>query len=183
MLNITTRMPDHFEVYADALGAVGSFDQYASHMTPGAAQISAGIGDRDGDFSWRLSAINRILDTTAQPLAYVTLTRPSAMSTAGTPVTGAFNDLNRTAQPIVAIGAGGIEAQTQDTDTLKLAYDLGAGWQATYTASVFHQTDDATAQNYSMRKTRIGRAGLFRKRQYRRLQLQHRRQQLFQQCL
>ena len=46
------------------------------------------------------------------------------------------------------IGTAGIEAQTQDTDTLKLAYDFDNGWQATYTASVFHQTDDAGAQTW-----------------------------------
>ncbi len=31
---------------------------------------------------------------------------------------------------------------------LKLAYDFGGGWEATYTASIFHQIDDATAQTY-----------------------------------
>jgi iron complex outermembrane receptor protein len=146
VLNITTKMPDHLEIYADALGAVENFDQYATRQTNGTWQLATGIGDRDGAFSWRLSANH--LDTVAQPLAYVTLTRPNATSLAGTPVTGAFNDLNRTGAPIVEIGAGGIEAQVQDTDTLKLAYDFANGWQATYTASLFHQTDNATAQTY-----------------------------------
>ena len=146
VLNITTRMPDQLEIYADALGAVENFDQYATHETNGTWQVSAGIGDRDGAFSWRLSANH--LDTLAQPLSYVTLTRPAATSTAGTVLTGAFNDLNRTGVPIIEIGANGIEAQVQDTDTAKLAYDFGGGWQATYTASIFHQIDDATAQTY-----------------------------------
>ncbi len=54
--------------------------------------LPAGIGDRDGAFSWRLSANH--LDTLAQPLSYVTLTQPAATSKAGTVLTGAFNDLN-----------------------------------------------------------------------------------------
>ena len=118
VLNITTRMPDHFTLYADALGAVQPFNQYGTDHTYGTWQLSGGIGDREGAFSWRLSATH--LDTIAQPLAYVTLTRPAATSTAGTPVTGAFNDFNRTGAPIAVIGAGGIESQIQDTDTLKL---------------------------------------------------------------
>jgi iron complex outermembrane receptor protein len=146
VLNITTKMPDHFTLYADALGAVQPFSQYGTDHTYGTSQLSGGVGDREGAFSWRLSATH--LDSVGQPLAYVTLSRPTATSTAGTPVTGAFDDFNRTGAPIAVIGAAGIESQTQDTDTLKLAYDFANGWQATYTASVFHQTDDAGAETY-----------------------------------
>jgi iron complex outermembrane receptor protein len=146
VLNITTRMPDQLEIYGEALGAVESFDQYSTHQTNGTWQLAAGIGDREGAFSWRLSANH--LDTVAQPLAYVTLVRPAATSSVGPVITGAFNDVNRTGAPIVEIGAGGIEAQVQDTDTVKLGYDFGGGWKATYTASIFHQTDNATAQTY-----------------------------------
>src|SRR5581483_3303631 len=45
VLNITTRMPDHFTLYADALGAVQSFNQYDSNHTYGTWQLSAGMGD------------------------------------------------------------------------------------------------------------------------------------------
>jgi iron complex outermembrane receptor protein len=146
VLNITTKMPDHFVVYADTLGAVQPFEQYGTDHTYGTWQVSGGVGDRDGAFSWRLSATH--LDSVAQPLAYVTLTQPSAPSSLGAPVTGAFRDFNRTLAPIAVIGAGDIESQVQDTDTLKLGYDFANGWAATYTASVFHQTDDAGAQTW-----------------------------------
>src|SRR5581483_1220539 len=33
VLNITTRMPDHLEIYADALGAAEPFQQYATDRT------------------------------------------------------------------------------------------------------------------------------------------------------
>ncbi len=139
-------MPDRLEINGDALGAVQPFSQYSTEHTYGIWQLAAGIGDRDGAFSWRLSANH--LESTGQPLAYVTLTRPVGNSTMGTPAAGAFDDLNRTATPIVVIGAGGIEHQVQDTDTLKLAYDLPWQMQLTYTVSVFHQADDATAETY-----------------------------------
>ena len=144
-LNIVTRMPDSFEVYADATGAVEGFQQYGTDMTVGTWAAAAGIGDRIGNFSWRLSANH--LDAQAQPLGYATLTRPATPSGAGTVLTGAFDDLNRTGAPIAAIGATSIEHQVQDTDTLKLAYDF-AGPVLSYTASLFHQNDDAGAQSW-----------------------------------
>jgi iron complex outermembrane receptor protein len=145
-INITTRMPDHFELYGDALGTVQHFNQYSTGQTNGTWQLGAGIGDRYGAFSWRLSANH--LDSYSQPLAYVTLARPINPSTAGTLLLGASADLNRTGAPIAVIGAGGLEHQVQDTDTLKLAYDLSNGWQLAYTASLFHQDNDAGVQSY-----------------------------------
>lgn len=146
VLNIITRMPDQFEIHADALGAVQDFSQYGTHRSFGTGQLSAGMGDRDGAFSWRLSANH--LDSTGQPLADITLTQPATPSGAGTPVSGAFNGINRTAMPIAIIGAGGIEHQIEDTGTLKLAYDFANRAQLSYTVSLFHQSDDAAAQTY-----------------------------------
>ncbi len=84
VLNITTRMPDHLEIYADVLGAVQDFSQYATNRTFYTGQIAGGIGDVYGNFSWRFSANH--LDSTGQPLSYATLTRPATTSAAGTPV-------------------------------------------------------------------------------------------------
>jgi iron complex outermembrane receptor protein len=146
VLNITTRMPQQFTLYASALGAVQSFQLYGTKDTYGTWQLSGGIGDKLGNFSWRLSANH--LDSIGQPLGLVTLTRPASTSNSGTVVTGGVNDFLRTGAPSVDIGASGIEKQVQDTDTVKLAYDFDNGWEATYTASVFHQSDDAGAQTW-----------------------------------
>jgi len=146
VLNITTRMPDHLEIYGDVLGAVQDFSLYADDRSFYTGQIAGGIGDQWGNFSWRFSANH--LDSTGQPLSYATLTRPAMASAAGTPATGAFPDLNRLGQPIVVIGAGGIEHQVQDTDTLKVAYNFANGMEATYTSSLFHQNDIAGAETY-----------------------------------
>jgi iron complex outermembrane receptor protein len=145
-INITTRMPDHFELYGDALGAVQDFHLYGTSSTPGTWQLSAGVGDRYGAFSWRLSENH--LDSTSQPLGLATLTRPANSSTAGTVLTGGVNDLNRTAVAIVDIGGTGIEHQVQDTTTLKLAYDFTNGWKLSYLASLFHQDDDANVDSW-----------------------------------
>jgi len=146
VIEITTRMPDKFEVNAQADGALQSFSQYATKDTYSTYQMSAGIGDRVSDFAFRLSANH--LDTYGQPLSYVTLTRPTSASNAGTPVSGAFTDLNRTGVPIAVLGAGGLEHQIQDNVTLKLAYDFNDKLTANYTLGLFNQTDNATVQSY-----------------------------------
>jgi iron complex outermembrane receptor protein len=146
VINITTKMPDHFTLYADALGTTGDFDLYNTHSQSGGWQLSGGIGDRNGNFSWRVSANH--LDSFAQPLSLVTLSQPAAASAAGTVVTGGIPGLARTGAAIDIVGAGDIEHQLEDTDTLKLAYDFANGWEATYTASLFHQFDDSVAQTY-----------------------------------
>jgi len=146
VINITTRMPERFELYADATGTVGTFGKYATDETVGAWQLAAGVGDRAGAFSWRLS-VNH-LDSTGQPLGYATVTRPAAAGAAGTPVTGAFSDVNRTGAAILVLGDTGIEHQVEDTGTLKLAYDFANGWELSYLASLFHMDDDAGVASY-----------------------------------
>jgi iron complex outermembrane receptor protein len=144
-LNIITRMPDRFELYADATGAVQDFQQYGTDITVGTWQLAAGIGDRIGGFSWRLSANH--LDSHAQPLGYATLTRPASSGGAGMVLTGAFADRNRNGAAIVVIGATGLEHQVQDTDTLKLAYDFG-GATLSYTVSLFRQNDNSGVESW-----------------------------------
>lgn len=145
-INITTRMPDRFELYGDVVGTLEPFDKYSTSSDTGSWQVSGGVGDRMGAFSWRLSANH--LDSFAQPLGFATLTQPSSPSATGTPVFGSSSDLNRTGAPIAVIGATSIEHQVEDTDTLKLAYDLPNQWQISYLASLFHQNDDAGAKTY-----------------------------------
>lgn len=145
-VNITTRMPDKFELYADITGALQSFSKYSTDDSYGTWQLAGGVGDRYGAFSWRLSANH--LDSHGQPLGYATLTRPASTSTAGTPLTGAFKDFNRAGAPIVVIGDTGLEHQIQDTVTGKLAYDFENGMQLSYLASLFRQDNDSGVRTY-----------------------------------
>ena len=147
-INITTRMPDHFELYGDAVGTLEPFDKYSTASTTGSWQVSGGVGDRASAFSWRLSASH--LDSFAQPLGFATLTQPATPSTAGTPVFGAISDLNRTAQPIAVIGATSIEHQVEDTETLKLAYDLPNQWHDSHLRQpVSPENDDAEGKAFA----------------------------------
>lgn len=144
---ITTRMPDRFETYAKASTAFQDFSQYGTRGVYDSYQMSAGIGDRAGDLSWRLSLDH--LDTSSQPLAFVTLAKSAAAPSPTTiDASSAIFAVNRTGAPIVVIGAGGFEHQIEDTAALRLEDDITSAWRVDYTASLFHMDDDATARSY-----------------------------------
>jgi len=146
VVEITTRMPDHLEAGVDVTGAWQNFNQYATHRDLGSGQVSGYVGDRFGRLSVWVSASH--LDTTGQPLSFVTATQPSGTSASGTPVTGAIADLNRAGAPIQVLGAGSIEHQLQDNGKIKLALDLGHDITASYQVGLFSNRVDATAQSY-----------------------------------
>ncbi|MGA0601860.1 TonB-dependent receptor [Caulobacter sp. KR2-114] len=146
VVEITTRMPDHLAAGLDVTGAWQAFNQYATHRDLGSGQVSGYVGDRFGRLSVWVSANH--LDTTGQPLSFVTVTQPSGTSASGTPVTGAIADLNRTGAAIQVLGAGSIEHQLQDNGKIKLALDLGHDITASYQVGLFSNRVDATAQSY-----------------------------------
>jgi iron complex outermembrane receptor protein len=146
VVNITTRMPDKLEASATVAGNLQTFHQYGTRGNYPVGQLAATVGDRTGPFSWFLSANHT--DSRAQPLSYVTVVQPSATSSAGTPVTGAFDKLNRSGQPIFVIGAGAFEHQRQDNLKAKLALDLPGDMKLTWQTGLFLNDTDAHARTY-----------------------------------
>ncbi|MDB5424596.1 MAG: TonB-dependent receptor, partial [Phenylobacterium sp.] len=94
VVNMTTRRPQSFEAQAKVSLGAQHFRQYATQDDYPVYEASASLGDRRGALSWRLSGNH--LETRGQPLSYVTAVRPTTASAAGMPVTGAFDDRNRT---------------------------------------------------------------------------------------
>jgi iron complex outermembrane recepter protein len=146
VVNIRTRMPDKLEASATIAGNLQHFRQYGTRGDYPVGQLAGTIGDRMGPFSWFLSANH--VDSRAQPLAYVTIAQPSAASTNGTPVTGAFNDLNRLGQPIFVVGAGALEHQRQDNLKAKFALDLPHELKFTWQTGLFLNDTEAHADTY-----------------------------------
>jgi iron complex outermembrane receptor protein len=146
VVNIATRMPDHFEASATSAINLQTFDQYGTHGDFPAYQLAGTLGDRNGPFSWFLSANH--VDSQSQPLAYVTAGRPAAVSTSGTPVTGAYSGLNRAGQPIFVIGAGGFEHQHQNNLELKLGLDIAPSLRLSWRTGVFLNDTVSHAQTY-----------------------------------
>ncbi|MDB5811521.1 MAG: TonB-dependent receptor [Betaproteobacteria bacterium] len=146
VVEITTRMPEKFEATAKLQSSSQHFSQYATNDTYNATQAAALLGNRNDQFSWWLGANHLVSNN--QPLAYVTVARPAAPSGAGTAVSGAFADFNRTGSPIFVLGAGALEHQTQDNLKFKAAYDLTPALRATYTVGLFQNDTNANVQSY-----------------------------------
>ena len=146
VIAFTTRMPTEFEASAQAQGAMQSFSKYGDDQTFGTGHFAANVGDRFGDVAFRLSYNH--LDNQGQPLGYATANVPAAASASGTPVTGAFNDANRTNTPIVVLGSTGIEHQIQDNVSGRLTYDLSPTITAGYTFGLFINDNKSTVNSY-----------------------------------
>jgi iron complex outermembrane receptor protein len=146
VVNITTRPPETLEATLTARASVQHFEQYATEGIFPAYQLAATAGDRNGRFAWFLSANH--LESRSQPLAYVTVPRPATTGSAGTPVSGAFPDLNRTGAPIYVIGASGVEDHRQDNLKLKLALELTPSLRVTWRGGLFLNDTESEAETY-----------------------------------
>lgn len=146
VVNITTRLPDKLEGTVTAGTNVQTFDQYGTHETLPAYQVGATIGDRFGPLAI-FASIDHVTSN-GQPLLYVTANKPGGTSAQGTPVTGGFNDVNRTNVPILVLGASGIEHQEQEHIKFKAALDVTSGIRLTYVGGLFLNNTVAGAQSY-----------------------------------
>jgi iron complex outermembrane recepter protein len=152
VINITTRLPDNLEGNFTALAQVQDFDQYGTHDRYPSTQLGATLGDRFGPLSLFASAVET--RSKSQPISYVTAARGVVTDSSGAPLTGGYDDVNRTGAPIRVLGAGGIETQRQDMLKLKAALDLGAA-RLSYTGGLFLDDTQGAAETYL-----TGRAGL-----------------------
>lgn len=146
VVNITTRLPQRSEGSVSASTSVQSFEQYGTGGTFPARQAGATLGGREGAFAWFVSASR--VDSKSHPLIYVTVPRPAAPGSAGTPVSGAFPDVNRAGAPIFVLGAAGLEDHKQDNLKLKLAWEAGQGLKLTYRGGLFLNDTESEAKTY-----------------------------------
>src|SRR5262249_39266019 len=135
VVNITTRLPDKLEATATVGTNVQNFDQYGTHRTLPSYQAGGTIGDRLGALAVFASFDH--VDSKAQPLLYVTALQSSSVNPAAMPVSGAFDDVNRTGMPIKVLGATAVEHQVQDRIKLKAALDLSSQLRLTYVGGLF----------------------------------------------
>lgn len=150
VVNITTRLPEHFEATLNAGTNIQTFDLYGTHRTLPAYQLGGTIGDRVGPLAV-FASIDHV-DSRSQPIGLVTATRSSS-SAAAIPATGGYDDLNRNGTPIRVLGASAFEHQVQNRLKLKAALDITPHLRATYVGSLFLNTTDATVESYVTNKT------------------------------
>jgi iron complex outermembrane receptor protein len=148
VVNVTTRLPEKREGSLRAATSIQSFDQYATHGVFPSYQLAGTLGGKAGPLLWFFAADH--VDSRGQPLAYITVPR-SAAGAGGLPVQGSYADANRAGAPIWVIGAGGIEAQRQETLKLHLAYDVTSNLRLSYRGGLFLNDTSASAESYLSR--------------------------------
>ena len=146
VVEITTKTPTKLEAALEVQGALQTFQKYGDDISPGAARVSASLGDRIGKFTFRTSYNH--LDSDNQPLTYATATIPAATSAAGTPATGYYLDANRMRAPIDVLGSTAIPHHSIDDLTTRLTYDFTPTLTAAYTLGVFRNDEDDTVNTY-----------------------------------
>jgi iron complex outermembrane receptor protein len=145
VVNIATRLPEKTEASLALATSVQTFDQYGTDDTFQATRIAGTFGTRAGPLALFFAANH--LDSRGQPLAYATVARPAAGS-GGEPVSGAFEAVNRTGNPIFVLGASGLEHNVQDNLKLKASVEPAAGLRLSYLGGLFLNDTSADARTY-----------------------------------
>jgi iron complex outermembrane receptor protein len=147
VVDYVTRMPTKFEAHAQAGYVLQPFDLYSTHETYRAWQASASVGNKSGDLAWWLNFNHT--DSEGQPLTFATrLVASGTPGAAGTPVTGAVLDRDKSNNPWHVLGTGTQYHTRQDHLKAKLAYDLTPTLRAAYTFGVWQNTAEGRSVSY-----------------------------------
>ncbi|MFA5242934.1 MAG: TonB-dependent receptor [Sulfuricella sp.] len=146
---MTTHMPTQFEAHAklDVFGQ--NFKLYGTDKNFTGEHGSASIGNKVGDWSYRLSADR--LDNHSHPTDFTSArAKTGAAAAAGqyTVVTGAHFDRDIANNPRVVTAATSMDHTVKDDGTLKVAYDFSPTVRATYTGNIWQNTSDKSNASY-----------------------------------
>lgn len=148
-VELTTRMPDHFEADADVQGFTQHFDLFGINRNFSGAQTSATVGDRIGKLSFFVGANH--LENTSQPLQFATLAQSTTPARPGDiPVTGAqfYHDQNNKPTAVFGVNGEGIERTIQDELKLKLRYAFTPTLDGDFTLGYWHQTYNSQTSTF-----------------------------------
>jgi iron complex outermembrane recepter protein len=140
VLLITSKMTDKPFAVAKETVSVMPWNQYGTKDTYVTSQTSAAAGNRNGALSWLVTA--NYLDSYQQPLTYTTTTAPPANTTA------TIIGLSKQGTPQDVVGTGALAHSQQTSENVRLAYDLNAMVQATYSFGVWNNHQVSNPQTY-----------------------------------
>ncbi|OGB06909.1 MAG: TonB-dependent receptor [Burkholderiales bacterium RIFCSPHIGHO2_12_FULL_65_48] len=147
VVDYVTRMPTKFEAHGQVSYQHQPFDLYNTNATYAGKQVSASVGNKNGDWSWFLN-FNKT-DSEGQPLTFPTrLVSAGAVGNAGTPVTGAVLGNNRSNQPWYLLGTATQYHTQQDHIKAKIAYDFSPTVRAAYTFGWWHNESEGRPTSY-----------------------------------
>ena len=144
-----THMPARFEARAKLDAFTQNFQLYATNKNFGGVHGAATLGNRIGDWSFRLS-VDR-LDNRSQPTDFTSATaKTGAAAAAGqfTVVGGAQFDSDIANRPRVITAATSIDHTVKDDAVIKLAYAFSPMVRATYTLNVWQNKSDKLVDSY-----------------------------------
>ena len=141
VVDYVTRMPTKFEAHGQVSTQRQPFDLYNTNGTYGGKQVSASVGNKNGDWSWFLN-FNKT-DSEGQPLTFPPrLVSAGTVGSAGTPVTGAVLGNNRSNQPWYLLGTATQYHTHQDHIKAKIAYDFSPTVRAAYIFGWWHNESE-----------------------------------------
>ncbi len=147
VVDYVTRMPTKFEAHGKLSYAHQPFDLYGTQATYAGRQASASVGSKTGDWSWFLNFHQS--ESEGQPLTFPTrLVSAGTPGNAGTPVTGAVLDRNRSNQDWYLLGTATQYRTQQDHIKAKLAYDVTPTVRAAYTFGWWHNASEGRPATY-----------------------------------
>ena len=147
VVDYVTRMPTKFEAHGQVSYQHQPFDLYNTSGTYGGKQVSASVGNKNGDWAWFLN-FNKT-DSEGQPLTFPTrLVSAGTVGSAGTPVTGAVLGNNRSNQPWYLLGTATQYHTQQDHIKAKIAYDFSPTVRAAYTFGWWHNASEGRPTSY-----------------------------------
>ena len=146
VVDYVTRMPARFEAHAKFAASYQPFRLYGTDDTYHGRQGSIALGNRAGAWSWYVDAGR--LSSDGQPLTFPTRYPAAAVSSAGTPVSGAVPGQDRTGRDWLILGAATRYHTTQEHLKAKLAYDLTPALRATYVFGLWDNASRGRPESY-----------------------------------
>jgi iron complex outermembrane recepter protein len=147
VVDYVTRMPSQFEAHAQIGYTSQPFSMYNTNITSSAKQASASVGNKSGAWSWWLD-VNRT-DSVGQPMVFATkVVSTGVKGSAGTAVTGAVQELDRTNAPWLILGTNTQYSTVQNNVKAKIAYDISPTVRASYTLGYWENTSEGRPASY-----------------------------------
>lgn len=144
---MTTHMPERMEAHAgiDLIGQ--DFKLYGTSQHYNGHHLSAAVGNKAGPWSYWITADR--LDNHGQPQTFGTAAKANAGAGAAyTAVSGELRDTDTSGNPRIVTSAIGADHTVQDTDKIKLAYDLTPAVRAMYTLGIWQSTSRTDVAAY-----------------------------------
>jgi iron complex outermembrane recepter protein len=147
IVDYQTKMPTAYEAHGKLSYSQSPFHLYGTNESNKATQISASVGNKNGDWSWWLNA-NRTTSK-SQPLAFVTKTPAACVGACtGTAVNGAVLSTSTTNAPLAILGTTTSYDSVQDYLKAKVAFDITPTLKASYTVGYWHNDSQGRPQSY-----------------------------------